>query len=73
MLLQWDEQRKTLEAAFDWKRDPSPHRNQQQVELQFRHPSFVKVLLCLYAREKIAIIIFLIKERVHSWRIRSRR
>ncbi|KAK4871887.1 hypothetical protein RN001_016011 [Aquatica leii] len=38
----WDEQKRTIEAVLDWKQDPSPHYNRQQVELQIKHPSLEK-------------------------------
>ncbi|KAF5274562.1 hypothetical protein FQA39_LY07174 [Lamprigera yunnana] len=38
----WDEQKRNMEAVLNWKRDPSPHYNRQQVELQIKHPSFEK-------------------------------
>ncbi|KAK5639713.1 hypothetical protein RI129_012205 [Pyrocoelia pectoralis] len=38
----WDEQKRSIEAVLDWKRDPSSHFNRQQVELQLKHPSLEK-------------------------------
>ncbi|KAF5300365.1 hypothetical protein FQR65_LT00986 [Abscondita terminalis] len=38
----WDEQKRSIEGVLEWKRDPSPHYNRQQVELQIKHPSLAQ-------------------------------